>query len=257
MIIVALRTRTVLVAGGAALAAVALSGCGADPSDAPAEHKSFALSGKTLTVRSDDSAIELVPADVKAVEVTRRVDGWVFMGNGPDSSWSMKNDELTLRVKCSGMISTCGAQHQIKVPRGVRVVVEDDNGSVTATGFDTPLQLRSDNGRVTVRDSSGTLDLSSDNGKVTADNVSSRKVSAESNNGSVRLTLSRAPDRVEGVSNNGAIEIALPTQPGLSYKIGTRTHNGDVNISVPRNDSSRHVVSARSDNGEVTVRSAN
>ncbi|WP_328538989.1 DUF4097 family beta strand repeat-containing protein [Streptomyces sp. NBC_00344] len=257
MIIVAIRTRTILVAGAAAVAALALSGCGADPSDAPAEHKSFALSGKTLTVDSDNASIELVPADVKTVEVTRRVDGWVFLGSGPHASWSMKNDKLTLRLKCDALASDCAARHQIKVPRGVTVVVQDDNGRITATGFTTPLKLRSDNGAVVVRDSAGALDLSSNNGSVNAENVSSGSVTAGSDNGAVRLAFSKAPDRVKTVSDNGAVEIALPTGTGLAYRVDTSSDHGRVKISVPRNDSSTHVVSARSGNGEVTVRSAN
>src|SRR5882762_88643 len=98
MIIVVLRNRTLLAAGGAVLVSVAVTGC-ADAGDAKAEHKSFALSGKTLTVDSDNSQIELVPADVKDVEVTRRVDGWVFMGTGPKAKWSMKDGTLTLRLQ--------------------------------------------------------------------------------------------------------------------------------------------------------------
>ncbi|WP_329116730.1 DUF4097 family beta strand repeat-containing protein [Streptomyces sp. NBC_01465] len=257
MIIVALRTRTLLAAGGAVLVSVAVTGCGADAGDAKAEHKSFALSGKTLTVDSDNSQIELVPADVKDVEVTRRVDGWVFMGTGPEAKWSMKDGTLTLRVKCDAVASSCAARHEIRVPRGVAVTVRDGNGGVTATGFSTPLKVSSGNGRVTVRNSSGALDLDSDNGKVEGEGISAKSVVAGSHNGGVRLTLTSVPDRVETSSNNGAVEVTLPKQAGLTYKVSTKSHNGDVNVSVPRSDTSAHVVRATSDNGEVTVRSAN
>ncbi|MEV0096914.1 DUF4097 family beta strand repeat-containing protein [Streptomyces sp. NPDC050738] len=257
MITVALRTRTLLAAGGAVLVSFALTGCGADAGDAKAEHKSFAFSGKTLTIVSDDSQIELVPADVKDVEVTRRVDGWVFMGTGPEAKWSMKDGTLKLRVKCDAVASSCEARHEVKVPRGVTVTVQADNGAVTATGFSTSLKLRSDNGRVTVRDSSGPLDLNSDNGKVEGEGITSKSVVADSNNGSVRLTLASVPDRVETSSNNGAVEIALPGGSGVTYQVSTKTSNGDVHVDVPRSDTSAHVVRATSDNGEVTVRSAN
>jgi hypothetical protein len=257
MITVALRTRTLLAAGGAVLVSVAVTGCGADAGDAKAEHKSFALSGKTLTIDSDNSQIELVPADVKDVEVTRRVDGWVFMGSGPNAKWSMKDGTLTLRLDCDAVASSCEARHEIRVPRGVAVTVRDDNGGVTATGFSTPLKVRSDNGRVTVRDSSGALDLDSDNGQVVAEGVTAKDIVAGSDNGEVRLTLAAVPDRVESSSNNGAVRITLPQKSGVAYKVSTRSSNGDVHVSVDRDDSSAHVVRATSDNGEVTVRSAN
>ncbi|MET9656560.1 DUF4097 family beta strand repeat-containing protein [Streptomyces sp. NPDC006510] len=237
--------------------ALVLSGCGStDVSDAPPEHKSFALSGKTLTISSGQSSLELVPADVQKVEVTRRVDGWVAFGNGPDPQWGMRDDTLTLRVKCKALISDCASQHQVKVPRGVAVVVKGDNGKVVASGFRTPLELRADNGQVTVRDSTGPLKLDSDNGDIVAEGISARSVSARSDNGSVRLGFTAVPDLVDTVSDNGAITIDLPGG-SVTYAVDAVAHNGSTSVDAPRSDGSSHVVKARSDNGEVTVRSVN
>jgi hypothetical protein len=254
---VALRTRTLLASGGALLLGLALTGCGStDPGDAPAEHKSFALSGKTLTIDSGQTSLELVPADVRKVEVTRRVDGWVVLGNGPDPQWKMQNNTLTLRVKCSAVISNCASQHQVKVPRGVAVVVKGDNGKVVASGFDAPLTLNADNGQVTVRDSSGPLELGSDNGDIVTEGISAKSVSARSNNGAIRLGFASVPDRVETVSDNGEITINLPGG-SVRYAVDAVAHNGRVSVDAPRSDDSSHTVKARSDNGQVTVRSVN
>ncbi|MGI5399325.1 DUF4097 family beta strand repeat-containing protein [Streptomyces sp. CA-135486] len=250
------RARAFIALGGAVLGALVLIGCGsADAGDAPVEMRSFALEGKALTIDSDNSAIEIVPADVKDVQVTRRVDGWVFMGSGPGASWKMKDGKLTLRVRCDAVASSCEARHTVKVPRGVAVAVEDDNGSVTASGFDTALKIRSDNGDVTVRDASGPLRLDTDNGEVVAERVSSKAVTVGSENGSVRLGLSAVPDRVETVSDNGAITLELP-RAGAPYSVTAKSDNGDVDVDVPTDHGSSHVVKARSDNGNVTVRSA-
>ncbi|MGW2176748.1 DUF4097 family beta strand repeat-containing protein [Streptomyces sp. NPDC001732] len=236
--------------------ALALTGCGStDAGDAPAEHKSFALHGKTLTIRSGHSSLDLVPADVRKVEVTRRVDGWVMLGSGPEPRWEMEDDTLTLGVKCDALISDCASQHEVKVPRGVTVVVEGDDGRITASGFDTPLSLTADNGRVTVKDSSGPLELKSDNGGITAERVSAASVSARSDNGRIRLEFASVPDRVDAVSDNGGITVLLP-DGATKYAVDAAADNGRVSVDVPRGDS-RHVVKVRSDNGEVDVRSAN
>ncbi|MEU1892595.1 DUF4097 family beta strand repeat-containing protein [Streptomyces pristinaespiralis] len=242
---------------GVVLLAVGLSGCGsADASEAPVEKKSFPLSAKTLTIASDNTDIELVPADVDEVEVTRQVDGWVFLGSGPDASWKMADGTLTLKVKCDAIASDCVARHTVKVPRGTSVTVDDDNGSVTASGFDTALKLRSDNGSVKVTDSSGALELDSENGSVVAEGVTGKNVVATSDNGSVRLELAAVPDRVETHSDNGRVEITLPGA-GAPYAVDAKSDNGDVDVAVPTDDNSARVVKARSDNGEVVVRSAN
>ncbi|MFJ5720263.1 DUF4097 family beta strand repeat-containing protein [Streptomyces sp. NPDC093149] len=254
---VALRSRTLIASGGAALLGLVLTGCGSsDTADAPAEHKSFALSGKTLTIRSGNTSLELVPADVRKVEVTRRADGWVVFGNGPDPQWSMQDDTLTLRVKCRAIISDCSAQHQVKVPRGVAVVVKGDNGKVVASGFDTPLDLHADNGKVTVRDSSGPLKLESGNGSIAAEGISATSVSARSDNGRVQLGFTAVPDLVEAKSDNGRISIDLPAG-SVRYAVSATARNGRISVDAPRSDDSPHVVKAHSNNGRVTVRSVN
>ncbi|MFF8711131.1 DUF4097 family beta strand repeat-containing protein [Streptomyces sp. NPDC015184] len=253
----AVRTRALVASGGAVLMALVLTGCGgADVGDAPAEHKSFALNGKTLTIRAGHSSVELVPADVQKVEVTRRVDGWVMFGSGPEPRWDMEDDTLTLKVKCDALISDCVSEHRVKVPRGVRVVVEGDDGRITASGFDTPLSLTADNGRVTVRDSSGPLELKSDNGRITGERISAPSVSAQSDNGRVQLDFTSVPDRVDTVSDNGGIVVVLPGG-GTKYAVDASADNGRVSVDVPRGEGSRHVVRARSGNGEIDVRSAN
>ncbi|MGS2587706.1 DUF4097 family beta strand repeat-containing protein [Streptomyces hebeiensis] len=251
------RIRTLLAAGGAVVLGVCVGGCGtADASDAPVERKSFALNGKTLTIDAENAGVELVPADVAEVEVTRQVDGWVFMGSGPDARWEMRNDTLRLGVRCGGVASHCAARHTVKVPRGVAVTVAADNGDTTATGFVTALRLTSDNGAVTVRDARGPLSLKTENGKISAKGVASKKVAATSDNGSVRLAFTAVPDLVETVGENGSVTIELPTSQA-SYAVRAASENGSVDVDVPTASNSSHTVKARTDNGKITVRPAN
>ncbi|OKJ33214.1 DUF4097 family beta strand repeat-containing protein [Streptomyces sp. CB01580] len=254
------RTRALIASGGALLLGLAVSGCGSsDPGDAPAEHKSFALggaTGKALTIDATNTTLELTPADVREVEVTRRVDGWVFAGSGPEAQWGLRDGTLTLRVKCRALISDCSSRHQVKVPRGVAVTVEGGNGKITASGFDTPLKLRNNNGTVTVRDSSGPLSLESHNGTVDAEGISAASVSAQCDNGRIRLGFASAPDLVKARSHNGSITIGLPGG-SVKYAVSATAHNGRTSVDVPRSDDSSHVVEARSNNGRITVRTAN
>ncbi|WP_069173112.1 DUF4097 family beta strand repeat-containing protein [Streptomyces griseus] len=251
------RTTALAAAGGTLLLVAGLSGCGsADVEDAPREHKSFAFSGKTLTIASENSSLELVPADVDRIEVTRRVDGWVVFGSGPDPVWTLDGDTLTLRVTCRAVINNCASHHQVKVPRGLSLSVDGDNGEITASGFTTPLTLSSSNGAVRVRDSEGPLNLESDNGSVVAERVSGASVIARSDNGTIDLSFTRAPKLVDTSSDNGRVTVDLPSGTG-PYAVSASADNGDVSVDVPRSDTSPRVVKARSDNGEVTVRSAN
>ncbi|MEU0991913.1 DUF4097 family beta strand repeat-containing protein [Streptomyces sp. NPDC005953] len=247
----------VVLAGGGGLL-LALVGCGsADAEAAPVERKSFPLDGESLTIDSDNSSIKVVADDVKDVEVTRQVDGWVFIGSGPEPSWKMVDGRLTLRLNCDAVASDCQAQHTIKVPRGVAVTVEDDNGGVTASGFTTPLKIKSDNGDITVRDSSGDLALKTDNGKVSTQGVSGKRIKAESDNGAVRIALKdgAVPERLETVCDNGDIDIRLQ-RAGAPYAVEAKSDNGSTRVDVPTDAESARVVNARSDNGSVKIRLA-
>ncbi|MER5971380.1 DUF4097 family beta strand repeat-containing protein [Streptomyces sp. NPDC002055] len=248
--------RSVVALSGALLLAVAATGCGsADAADDKTpERRDFALRGHALTVVAENTDVELVPADVEKIEVTRWFNGWTAVGGGVEKYWRMQDGELRIGVDCDGLINNCDTRHVIKVPRAAAVTVKGDNGDLTAKGFGTPLTLASDNGTVRVRDSRGRLDLSSDNGGVSATGIGARRVSAQSDNGDVRLAFARVPDRVETGTDNGGTDVALPR---ARYRVEAGTDNGDTDVSVPRSDRSGHTVTARSDNGDITVRTGN
>lgn len=249
--------RAVLAAGVVVVLGGAVAGCGASAGDdKDPDHRSFGLKGHTLTVDSDDSALEIVAADGNPqgkVGVTRWFQGSVAFGEDPKVSWSMKDDRLTLRMKCSGVVADCSAKHRIEVPRGVTVKVEDGDGSVRARGFEDALSVRTGDGSVHVTDSTGPLDLRTGDGSVHAE-VSSRKVRTETGDGSVHLELGAVPDLVDSTSHDGSVTVALPK---ATYRVTTKTGDGSVDVSVPRSDASGHVVSARTGDGKVTVRTVN
>ncbi|MDN0194500.1 DUF4097 family beta strand repeat-containing protein [Streptomyces sp. S.PNR 29] len=249
--------RVVAVTGAVAVVVAGLSACGASAGDdKDPEHRSFALQGRTLTVDSDDSALEIVAADsTKAgtVEVTRWFQGSVAIGGEPEVTWSMKDDRLVLRMKCSGVVADCAARHRIEVPRGIAVKVEDGDGGVRARGFRDALSIRTGDGPVHVTDSSGPLELRTGDGSVRAD-VSSRRVRTHTGDGSVHLELGAVPDVVDSRSGDGSVTIALPR---ATYRVTAETGDGGVDVSVPRDNSSAHVVTAHTGDGKVTVRTAN
>ncbi|MFI5556332.1 DUF4097 family beta strand repeat-containing protein [Streptomyces sp. NPDC051738] len=250
--------RTVTVAGVVVMLVAGVAACGASASDdTEPERRSFALEGRTLTVDSDDSALEIVAAEgnkAGSVEVTRWFQGSVAVGSDPKVTWAMEDDRLVLREKCSGVIANCSTKHRIEVPRGVTVKVEDGDGSVRASGFRDALRIHTGDGSVHVTDSSGPLDLETGDGSVRVSDVSSREVKAKTADGSVRLELGAVPDLVETHSGDGSLTIELPR---ARYAVTTETGDGSVDVSVPRDKTSPHVVSARTDDGKVTVRTAN
>ncbi|MFI2423050.1 DUF4097 family beta strand repeat-containing protein [Streptomyces sp. NPDC018955] len=250
-------TRVLALTGATVVIVAGVSACGASATDDDEpDRRSFDLPGRTLTVDSDESALEIVASDENApgkVEVTRWFQGTVAIGSDPKVTWSMDGDRLVLREKCSGIVADCSTKHRIEVPRGVSVKVEEKDGSVRAWGFRDALSIRTTDGSVHVTDSTGPLELRTGDGSVRAE-VSSRTVRARSGDGSVHLELAAVPDLVDSRSGDGSLTIDLPR---ASYRVDTGTGDGAENVSVPRDDSSSHVVTARTGDGELTVRTAN
>lgn len=251
------RARALALAGAAVVLGAALSACGASAADDDEpEHRAFDLPGASLTVDSDDSALEIVASDEQPegeIAVTRWFQGTVAIGSDPKVTWSMDGDRLVLREKCSGFVADCATKHRIAVPWGLAVTVEDKDGSVRAEGFRDALKIRTTDGSVRVTDTSGPLELRTGDGSVRAE-VSSRSVRTQSGDGSVHLTLSAVPDRVDSRSGDGSLTIELPRG---AYRVDASTGDGAEDVSVPRDDSSAHEVTARTGDGKLTVRTAN
>jgi hypothetical protein len=233
------RTRALALAGATVVLVAGLSACGASAADDDdPDRRSFDLPGTTLTIDSDDSALEIVAADDNPsgkIEVTRWFQGTVAIGSDPEVTWSMDGDRLVLREKCSGVVADCSTKHRIEVPRGVAVKVEEKDGSVRARGFRDALSIRTTDGSVRAE-------------------VSSRTVRARTGDGSVHLELGVVPDLVESRSGDGSLTVDLPR---ATYRVETETGDGAEDVSVPRDDSSSHKVTARTGDGKLTVRTAN
>ncbi|WP_030423313.1 DUF4097 family beta strand repeat-containing protein [Streptomyces sp. SCSIO 75703] len=247
--------RALAAAGTVAVLLAGLVGCASAEDDKDPEHRSFALPGKTLTVDSDDAALEVVAGGRAAdgrIEVTRWFSGSVTLGKDPEVSWRMTEDRLVLRMRCSGFIADCSARYRIEVPRGVAVTVRDGDGSVRASGFRDPLDIRTKDGSLHVTDSTGPLRLRTDDGSLRAE-VSARRVDARTGDGSVRLTLGAVPDGVRAQSGDGSVSVTVPE---AAYKLTTRTGDGSVRADVRRDDASPHVLDVRTKDGSITVRTA-
>ncbi|MFD7508049.1 DUF4097 domain-containing protein [Streptomyces sp. NPDC059853] len=242
----------VLTAAAVVLAA-GLSGCSTQTHDGAAEHATFGVTGDTLTVESGDADVTLVPDPELAGEIA--VTRWFTAGKvfgTTDIGWEMAGDTLTLRVECSGFVTSCDAPHEIAVPADLAVTVRGVNGHIEAAGFTAPLDLSSHNGNITVEDSgTGDLRLSSHNGTITATGLDTPRLRADTHNGGIALGLAGVPEEVEVTSHNGAVRLTVPA--GTAYRVDTDTDNGSVDVDVPRDEAAGARISVSTRNGGISV----
>lgn len=257
------RLRTALAACGTLFLAGTVSACGGPgtPAASPSSHgspsatsqgtttRTFAFSGKNLTIDADGTSVDIVPGDVEGVRVRREIHG-----NGVEASWGLHGNTLTLKVEqhCHGAVTDCSTRHTVTVGRDVSLTVKSGTGSVSASHVTAPLSVTASTGSVKVSDSSGPIDLTTGVGAVSGTGLTSRKVTAAALTGSVDLDFSAVPDDVDASAHTGKVDIGLPTG-GATYAVDAESKVGKAEIGVPRDSASTHSVKARTTVGSVSV----
>ncbi|GAA2119471.1 DUF4097 family beta strand repeat-containing protein [Actinomadura napierensis] len=245
--------RSFPLATGSLLLVALLTGCGASADDAQPERRDFGPVGSRLTIAKDGGDLDIRPADVKNVQVTRRFDRWALIGGEPAATWNLSGDRLTLATDCGTLIGGCAVRYRVLVPRNLTVGIEGENGTISATGFSAALRIRSSNGAIAVTGATGPLDLRSENGGLRSTATRSPQVSATSESGEVDLSFATAPRQVAVTTENGEVKVTVPR---AAYNVTTTTDSGDVRADVPKDASAPRSITARTDSGSITLGTA-
>ncbi|MFJ9552375.1 DUF4097 family beta strand repeat-containing protein [Nocardiopsis sp. NPDC101807] len=240
----------VLATACAAATVLLLSGCASSATvdEAEAQHRSFSPASDVLTIAVDRGDLEVVPAEVDDIQVTRWVSGGAVVGP-PRATWELDGETLSLQLHC-GPRAGCDARYEVAVPEGTSLTVEGGNGDTTATGFAEPLEIGTDNGRVTVENVSGPLVLRSGNGGLHARGIVSPTLEAHTENGTIDVSFARAPDDVRVSTANGSATVELPE---AGYDVSSSSDNGEVVTDVEVAPGSGHVISAETENGDIRL----
>ncbi|MFC4564435.1 DUF4097 family beta strand repeat-containing protein [Nocardiopsis mangrovi] len=240
-----------IAAAGAALTLTVLTGCGADGGP---EERAFGPAGERITISAESGDLDVRPADVDEIEVTRWFTGWSAIGARTGADWEFAGDTLALTTDCAPLLlGRCDVRYEVLVPREVAVTVDGGSGAVSASGFASALDITTDNGAIRVEDAADPLSLRSASGEQRATGVTSGSVEARSENGAIRLSLAEAPDSVEVEADNGAVTVEVPE---ADYDVTTATDSGDVRTDVPEDSGSPHTITARTGNGAISVLTA-
>ncbi|MFE4194744.1 DUF4097 family beta strand repeat-containing protein [Paenarthrobacter sp. NPDC056912] len=239
----------ILAACTISLAATACSS-GDELADAPKDSKTFEFTGTNLSIESNASELELVPADIQDIQVERQVSGSVN-GNAPESEWVLAGNTLTLKTGCAGVSISCKARYVVKVPRNAVISAENTDGSIQASEISTDLTATTGKGNIRLNNFSGhKLDLTSDNGNIAGDRISAPSVTATSDNGEVQLRFGAVPDNVGVKSDDGNVELALPES---DYRVDTKTKHGKVTVSVAESSASMRAIQVDTRNGDISI----
>lgn len=222
-----------------------LVGCGSSLDEAAPEKRTFQLDGTTLSITTDNGAVELETGDVEEVEVTR----W-FGGDADQGTWALEGNTLIFDSGC-GLLRTCDARYLVVVPEDVTVDIEGENSPVTARNLSRPLSIRTQNGEVTVIGSTGDLDLHTDNAAQHISASAAATLTSRTANGDVDITLDEPPTDLTASADNGRIDITVPGD--VAYDVEIETDNGHIDNGLDIDPGSPHRIRVETDNGDVAL----
>lgn len=218
----------------------------------------------TITVSSDNSAVEIVPTkdQVATVEYsgkTKKNKKYIFEA-------IVKGDTLAVQFKekRKGFIqfgfSSLDLTLTVHLPEKQyeRLQVETDNGRIIAEKLQArDINLETDNGRIELKHiDAEEVSVKSDNGRITFENVTGQ-MKAKTDNGRISVVTNNLDQSMDLETDNGRIEIQTETEP-TNATIDAKTDNGRVELFGQENKhvtfgEGKNLVKLRTDNGRITV----
>lgn len=184
---------------------------------------------RSVLVETRNGGVD-ISTGAPAVTLTLR---WSF--TRPEPEVAVADGVLIVRDGCprDRFVGSCQVRVAVQVPA------------------DLPVEVRAINGTVTAQDRAGPFTATSTNGALELLRSRSRTATLTTVNGSIRVLLTDAPDRLEVETTNGGIQVDVPGT--TAYAVEARTLNGPVSVDVRTDPAADARIVARSVNGPVSV----
>lgn len=125
-----------------------------------------------------------------------------------------------------------------------------DSGGVTIADVHGRLNLQTQSGSVTADQVTGATAISTDSGSVHATGLSGTQTSVHTQSGSVSVGLATAQD-LTAETDSGSLRVTVPSG---SYRVKQSTDSGHVTIGVPiDNVNGQHALQLTTQSGSITV----
>ncbi|MFG1698323.1 hypothetical protein [Nonomuraea sp. NPDC049309] len=221
----------------------ATAGCSLDAEEVHAS-RTFPHTGDSLKIDVPMGGVRVLPGSQGTVQVERWLRGKAATD---DPSWSLRDGTLRLSAGCNLVFGDCGARYHVKVPPGVRLSVEAEDG-VILNGLAQDVDAVSHE-NIEVDRASGRLRLRSE-GPVRGTGLTSRDVRVRTDYGAINLAFTSRPGKLDLKSNDGPVTARVPSG---AYAVTAVTETGRRQTEVEHDRHADATIVARSDTGDVRI----
>jgi hypothetical protein len=221
--------------------------------------------------RRDQQTIEFGAAGpVRRVEVSVRAGAVTVVADGPTPRvhrtlhWSVVRPATVERVNGDVLwIESRGRRpgafgaevsYRIEVPAATAVRASTGAGTLTVEATTGEVDLRTGAGQVTLTDLAGRVHAGTRAGTVQGTGLACPELIVETNAGSIVLTFTAPPDRVEARTNAGSIEVTVPADLATRYAVDATASAGRADVDIPHDPAAARRITAHSNAGVVRVR---
>lgn len=190
------------------------------------------------------------PPEADTIEVVAEVsDGLRETGHSEE----LDDDRLMLRASCPIFGSHfCDVDYVLQVPAEVQLVVRAKD-TVTVSDMAGGVDLESTNS-VEVAGLTGPARLRAVDGSVRATDLRSDVVDASTISGAVIVDFDRAPRSVRAENIDGDVEVIVPNDPEVAYRVDASTVDGDTSTDILNGPQGDRSIVARTISGDVRIR---
>ncbi|MFG6192938.1 hypothetical protein [Nonomuraea sp. JJY05] len=238
--------RRVVATGATLAAALALTGCKVDlDAKEVRTAQAFPFTGTTLKIRASLGGVRVLPGTGGRVEVERWARGKA--ADDGNATWSLREGTLRLSADCSVVFGDCGARYHVKVPPGVPLSIEADDG-VILNGLTQDVDVVSRD-RIQVSGAAGKLRLRSE-GPITGEGLKSPSVRCRTSDGAIDVSFASPPSALDLSSSDGRV---TATVPRAAYAITARSTDGTERSELKHDAKSPNTIKALSGTGDVRI----
>lgn len=224
-------------------------------------HRSFALTGQTLTIEADSADVTLLPSTTGGIEIDRRarVPHGQHMGEP-----TLSGDLLKLPADCHsgafGWLWFCSVHYDVRVPSGMQLDVRAGSGDVGANGIQaTSLNLHSGSGDIDIKNADvANVTGDTGSGDVNGTGLVSTSTVLKTGSGDVDLRFREDPTTLQARTGSGDVTIRVPRDSTLYY-VQARTGSGDLHNRIrsigeaPGVSGTSRFIDAKTGSGDLTI----
>ncbi|MFD8754683.1 DUF4097 family beta strand repeat-containing protein [Kitasatospora sp. NPDC059577] len=215
--------------------------------------RSYDVPVHRLKLETGSASVKVRAGRADHVVIGQRLD-WTV--RKPVVSSIVVDGLLTVGVRCRSVLPVvdfgCGAEIEVEVPEATEVSGSVGSGSVRVEGLSGNVDVELGSGELLLVGTSGDVTAHATSGLIRGEDLSARRVDAETTSGAMELAFTKAPQQVETRATSGSVTMTLPRNSRYAFSSDVGSGTGRIDPELADSDSPNRI-HATATSGSITI----